>query len=570
MNQGRGYEDQSERPSFTNNGTGKIPMPPNVPNFQGQFSNPNSNAIVNLGGPQFTLPSVDQKSNIAPPGGFGPPGLQNFPKPPGVGLPIPPSGPGFQMPGLPVPPGQGLPIPPGQNMPRPPGMGLPPGPGMGLPPGPGMGLPPAPGMGLPPGPGMGLPPGPGMGGPGMGLPPGPGMGGPSMGLPPGPGMGGPGMGLPPGPGKGLPTPPNMGFPPGPGMGLPPGPGMGLPTPPNMGPPGGFGMMPPIPNSGLPLPPGSGPMNQMTGPMIPKPAGPPLSMGMNAFVPQPPNNFKPQAPQAPDIIQNPSLSISLKRVSMSDEGINKASNDGRFNEITKRNPDVQIFRNDAGQGQSYINVVGSPDRVANVSNAISNMEKSQDNQWYFLNDNGKFEAYDQNANRIIDGGFSNGNQSTEISTGIKTYTILYGYDGFPHQQLLNGGQTHRTVRKGRLAGMDNFNYAKWLWADELTNQWKDYEPEACKLIENHYQRFLQKHEGYNLSTMPNKESLAKQESVLVSGTSGYAYILDFVNMVQRNENTLRWRAIKKEGMNMVLRVSQVKPEPIPWIQHPDLR
>jgi hypothetical protein len=111
--------------------------------------------------------------------------------------------------------------------------------------------------------------------------------------------------------------------------------------------------------------------------------------------------------------------------MSDEGINKASADGRFTEIIKRNPDVQIFSNNAGEGQSYINIVGNPDRVNNVSAAISNMEQNHDNQWYYLDDRGQFEPYDQNINRIIEIGFSNGNQTTEISLGSRSlYYILW--------------------------------------------------------------------------------------------------------------------------------------------------
>ena len=65
------------------------------------------------------------------------------------------------------------------------------------------------------------------------------------------------------------------------------------------------------------------------------------------------------------------------------------------------------------------------------------------------------------------------------------------------------------------------------------------------------------------------SYANKFSALVYGTSGFAYKMDFVNMVQVNEKTERWRGVKRDNIDATLRVSIISEEfvPIPWIEHP---
>ena len=47
------------------------------------------------------------------------------------------------------------------------------------------------------------------------------------------------------------------------------------------------------------------------------------------------------------------------------------------------------------------------------------------------------------------------------------------------------------------------------------------------------------------------------------------MIDFVNMVQINEKTRRWRGIRRGDNRGVLRVSNIPPEPVPWVHHPEL-
>jgi hypothetical protein len=381
-------------------------------------------------------------------------------------------------------------------------------------------------------------------------------------MPLGPNLGGvPMPGNIPLPGGPKPNMPN--FPPGPGVNNPPGPGMNFPPGPGMNNPPGLGMNFP-PGPGMNNPPNNLPMTMIPGLPVPPnfPAGPKLPV---------PNFPAPSAFPAPSNFNNPESnpSISIKRVGLSETGINKANNDGRLNEIISKNPGVSLYSNSAGPGQAFINIVGNPQSVNSAHSALRNME-SQDTQWYFLNDSGTFQPYETSVNQLIENSFSNGNDVIEIFTNGKSYQVIYGQNNFPHQQLLQGGEIYRTIRRGRDAASQNFNpdIVTWFWADEVENKWKNYEPEACQLIERHYQTFVNKFRGRNLSAMPNKEAIAKAESVLISGTSGFSYLMDFVNMVQRNEKTRRWRAIKKDGLNCQFRVSQVSAEPTPWINHPD--
>ena len=91
------------------------------------------------------------------------------------------------------------------------------------------------------------------------------------------------------------------------------------------------------------------------------------------------------------------------------------------------------------------------------------------------------------------------------------------------------------------------------------------------MEKYYNEFLGRVRGMDLGNMRNNDraNYAKQMSVLVSGTSGFAYIIDYINMVQTNEQTGRWRGVRRGENGGVLRISK-KSEAVPWIPHPVLK
>ena len=229
---------------------------------------------------------------------------------------------------------------------------------------------------------------------------------------------------------------------------------------------------------------------------------------------------------------------------------------------------------AGPGQNYLKVEGHPDSVSRISAQLSSMNLNKKTDWYFLNDEGGFQKYTENESNLIENSFYEGTSQVQIHGN--SYTIFFGQNGNPHTQLSNTGYIYRLVRRGTEALQLHYgqNDEVWYWTEEFGNQlqWTQYEPEASKLIEYYYQQFLLENGNVQLSRMdPNeRKNYAKSVSTLVSGTSGFAYMMDFVNMAQTNEKTGRWRGVRRGNQGGVLRVSQVKAEPIPWIPHPVLK
>lgn len=323
--------------------------------------------------------------------------------------------------------------------------------------------------------------------------------------------------------------------------------------------------------------------------------PPNATKMNQnFLPTPPNAYQSMLP--PGLPQNPSnmkfsdypqpnlpgmnaanfppssVNVSIQRVSISEKNIVSANNDGRLNSIINNNPSVQLYSNSAGPDQAYINVVGPIWSVEKAVKTLETLEPNQDDQWCFLDDDGNFRKYPADQNPLIEKSFKRGDPTIDfIGSNQVSYTIIYGQNNNPHQQIVRDGTVYRTVRRGTKAPNLSFaahDITAWYWADEIENRWKTYEPEACVLISSHYNDFKTKFKNTVLSKVPDKKKLAKSEAVLVYGKSGFAYLIDFVNMVQLNEKTRRWRSIKLEGMSSEFRVSR-SDEPIPWIDHPEL-
>ncbi|OMJ93701.1 hypothetical protein SteCoe_3265 [Stentor coeruleus] len=533
-----------------------------------------------------------------------------------------PSGPGAQMkmpmfpsnvpmpnPGMPMP-NLGMPIPgmPMQNLGMPmQNLGMPMQ-NLGMPmPNPGM---PMPNKGMPmPNPGLA------MSNPGTPI-----MSMPNLGMPmPNPGMpmSNPGMPMPI---SGMPMP-NPGMPmPNPGMPMP-NPGMPMPNPrpmPGPGLPNTMGTnisvkMPPVPErpiSELPLP--GNPMAPSMPPVprlpnanngftpnpfmnppqisnLPMPSGPmgnPMNLPQMSNLPMPsgpmgnPMN-RPQMPNPPfshNSQFNPNISISssepsiIVRAPLSTDSINQSINSGHMQNIQNSFPQASLSLNNAGPNQQYVLIIGPQSQVTNSYNHLKSIDPHSDSQWYFLSEDGHFLPYESNLNQIIENAFINGQRLIEFSRNSSSYILNFGENGVPHSQINQDGYIHRLVRRGKEALNQGYDI-KWYWTDDKASQWKIYEPEACHLIEYYYQEFLSRNSCSNFGQMDDRvrKENAKKLSVLVSGTSGFSYMMDFINMVQLNEQTGRWRGVRRGEAGGVLRISKfgAKDDPIPWIQHPIL-
>ena len=268
------------------------------------------------------------------------------------------------------------------------------------------------------------------------------------------------------------------------------------------------------------------------------------------------------PQNPNIIAN--------KVGMESNKLSEHFNNGNLMHIQSCFPDTNITYNHAGPGQNFLQVVGPPQSANMASAYIRQLDPHSDSSWSFLNDGGDFEQYPPDCSRLIENAFSSGSESIQISN---QYTVFFGTNGNPHTQLSRSGYIYRAVRRGSEPIQTHYSSGDivWNWTDD-NMQWQLYEPEASKLIEYYYQNFLKENMNVNFGGMNygDRANYAKTLSVLVSGTSGFAYMMDFVNMVQINEETRRWRGIRRGNQNAALRVSRAGQEdPIPWIPHPDL-
>jgi WWE domain len=204
----------------------------------------------------------------------------------------------------------------------------------------------------------------------------------------------------------------------------------------------------------------------------------------------------------------------------------------------------------------------------------NPNPNSDITWYYLDEAREFLPY-QNS-QVIEAAFQKGDSQIEFN-GI---VIVFGRNGDPHIQYTNYGNVKKTVRRGlNPNNPSNENYIKWYYYDE---KWNHYEPEACVTIQYYYEQFLEEYGNVNPGALPihERKSLAKRICVLVWGTSKFSYLIDFVNMVQMNEQTGRWRGIRNERQNGYPRVSPqgvkllqgdfaIDKVEIPWLPHPDL-
>lgn len=74
--------------------------------------------------------------------------------------------------------------------------------------------------------------------------------------------------------------------------------------------------------------------------------------------------------------------------------------------------------------------------------------------------------------------------------------------------MKNGNIYRTVRRGRYETEITSDFVTWYWADDISKKWKEYIPEASVLIEDHYERFIDKHTNKNLSEVNDKKVYRK--------------------------------------------------------------
>ncbi|OMJ96071.1 hypothetical protein SteCoe_455 [Stentor coeruleus] len=519
-----------------------------MPNMQG------SNAFPLPGSNMPPFPSANIP--VPPkPGNMGPQ-MQNLPLP-GQGIPMlnPQIPPLPQKGGLPMPPFQNgnVPMPPAfqtSNIPMPPIPQIPPKPNQNIP------LPPTPQL-----PNLNSPMSPNL--PNVPMPPVSSNSGQFF-MPPLPPVPGGNSNLPPSgpmiPGN-FPAPQNQNkFPMFPGSEMsqpPPGPKM-----PQL--PSGSGMSQFPPGSGMSqFPPGSG-MSQL-------PPGP-------GIIPMPPNFGAMQGnfPNPQQSISNPFLSISSKessisiRIPLSNEASKPENRDFIANSAQANLPNSMVYSQSAGPDQASIVVSGPKHELEYSSNIINSIDPhgQLENQWYYLHENGKFVPYNANSCTLIERAFRE--NKPDINLGI--YHIIFGQNEHPHVQVTNSGFIYRTVRRGLNSNFNQFAPSDiiWYWTDDSGSAWKRYEPEACKQMEFYYQEFRKEINVGSLNNMDSTQRtiLSKTKSVLISGNNGFSYMVDFVNMIQINEKSSRWRGIKRGEDRGTLRLSAFgkKNESIPWIPH----
>ncbi|OMJ69126.1 hypothetical protein SteCoe_33222 [Stentor coeruleus] len=258
---------------------------------------------------------------------------------------------------------------------------------------------------------------------------------------------------------------------------------------------------------------------------------------------------------------------IMRTPLSILTIYQSINNGHMQNIQNNFPQTSFSLNNAGLSQQYIEITGPKSQVISSYNQLKLIDLNSDSQWYFLADDGLFQPYNFYLNSLIEMAFINGHKFIELNWNSESYIVNFGVNGILHTQIDKNG--HRYVRRGK----DTLNQEcsiKWYWTNDDANAWNLYKPEACKTIEFYYQQFLSENFCLNFGGMGDimRKEYANKLSVLVYGTSEFSYKIDFVNMVQSNEKTERWRGIRRGETGGTLRISKFgeKNDPIPWIQH----
>ena len=449
--------------------------------------------------PQVQIPNFPPNNNLVP----NVPALPNFtsgtqnPPLPGNFMNLP--APGFSTGINPLQPGLyqgnqpkpsfGLPV----GVPHPSGLPLPPG------------LPPPPGLpvGVPPN--SGLPPPPGLT---VGVPP-------ALGLP---------IGLPQGN-----QPNNMIFPPPaskPQGNFPPVPAFmqqNMPNVPQFPPPGGFSNLPPMPA-------GAGNFN------IPSMNGAPGMMGGMGRMGGPSISVKPNMQE---------LAKKEKKIYCNHDAISLIFENNLQKPIEEKY-NVKILR----RGLDILISYDSDDTInkieAELQDWIKKFTFDDGARWAYLENDGSYRLYDQEANQIIEQtfrsyyynlispGYKNYSKNAEINATGVTYVIEFSYIGGVHRQKRKNvhQDTIRAVKRQANGEDINSNYVrnyKWLWKHE-GGQFMPYEDDAMFLMENSYIE-------YQNNTL---NSIA-----LIQGCNGKTYKIDFGTMTQFNEITNFKRPIRRE-------------------------
>ena len=320
---------------------------------------------------------------------------------------------------------------------------------------------------------------------------------------------------------------------------------------------------------------------------------PQSSAFNPHLPFPPGQSYWQSPLVPSSqasnqsisLSSSESSISIRRVAMDKDALSAHYQDGTLLRIQNSFPDTKMVFDNAGPDQYCVRINGPPHSVNRAAECVQRLDSSPDTTWYFLDNLGQFEAYPARFSALLENAHNEGRDSItfDLNGGVNQglgnrndVTVVFGNNGNPHTQRLHRGFINRTVRRGREPIENNFrqNDVVWYWSDDAGGRWMNYEAEACRSIEYYYNKFLEEFKGNSRFGNMNQEERkvkAKKVSVLVWGTSAFSYMIDFINMVQINEKTQRWRGIRRVNHQGNFRVSEnlEDPEPVPWLPHPDL-
>ncbi|OMJ88924.1 hypothetical protein SteCoe_9030 [Stentor coeruleus] len=241
----------------------------------------------------------------------------------------------------------------------------------------------------------------------------------------------------------------------------------------------------------------------------------------------------------------------------------------INKIRSSIERTQIEVESAGKGQKSFILKGPENELEMCKEQISITihQTDEEDQWHYLNDFGQFMPYSFEENKKIKSKFAKGRKKVRIGN---ERTIIFGSKGVPHVQSKNNGIAARTVRRGLATIINQLSPEEfiWYWTSDNGKLWNPYAPEAVKQIEYYYQIYLKNVKIEELDSMDEEErnEIACRTSVLIYGTSRFSYKIDYVNFVQFNEQTTRWRGIKRWEAEGVLRLSKfgVRNDKVPWI------